>query len=151
MTGNINLTFNPGTYILLGGGLNATGNVSLTGSNLTFYDTFDASHTYAPISLTGNLPINLSATTSGSLAGMLFFQDRNAPSGTQSITGNANENLTGALYFPRSQLNYTGNSSAAIQNIAIVADTVSLTGNASLQSNPNQAGAAQQVKVALVQ
>ena len=108
-----------------------TGNVSLSGSNFTFYNTFDASlHSYAPISLAGNLPISLSATTSGALAGMLFFQDRNAPvGGAQSFTGNANTTLTGALYFPRSQLeNYTGNSSTGIQNIAIVADTISLTG-----------------------
>jgi hypothetical protein len=150
-TGNVNVTLNPGAYILLGGGLNASGNVSLSGSNLTFYDTFNASYSYAPISIAGNLNVNLSATTSGSLAGMLFFQDRNAPSGTQSFVGNSNTTLVGAVYFPKSQLNYTGNSSSGIQNITIVADTISWTGNASLKADPTQAGAAQQIKVALVQ
>lgn len=151
-TGNANVTFNPGTYILLGGGLTASGNVSLSGSNLTFYDTFNASHPYGTISLTGNLTLNLSATTSGSLAGMLFFQDRNAPTGTTvSFTGNSNSSLVGALYFPESALDYTGNSTSTIQNIAIIADTVSLTGNEALKVDPTQAGAAQQIKVALVQ
>jgi hypothetical protein len=126
--------------------------VTLTGSNLTFYNTFDASHSYSPISVTGNLNLTLGATTSGSLAGMLFFEDRNAPLGnTHSFTGNASSNLTGALYFPRSEVSYVGNSSAGIQNIAIVADTVSFVGNASLESGPSVAGAAQQIKVGLVQ
>ena len=151
-TGNVTLNFSAGTYILLGGGLNATGTVSLSGSNLTFYNTFDASYPYAPISLTGNVTLNLSATTSGPLAGMLFFEDRNAPTGsTDSITGNANSNLTGALYFPRDQLSYIGNSSSTNENIAIVAQSVSFTGNASFKEDPTQAGAAQQIKVALVQ
>lgn len=151
-SGNANVTFRPGTYILLGGGLNASGNVTLTGSNVSFYNTYDASHPYSPISLSGNINLNLSAPSSGSLSGMLFFEDRTAPLGrTQSLTGNSGSNLTGALYFPRSELEYRGNSSTGIQNIAIVANTVSLVGNASLKSDPSVAGAAQQIKVALVQ
>jgi hypothetical protein len=150
-SGSVNVTFNPGTYILLGGGLTTSGNASMSGSNLTFYNTFNASYSYAPISISGNGSVNLSATTSGSLAGMLFFQDRNAPAGPQSFTGNSNQTLVGALYFPRSQLNYTGNSASTIENISIIANKVSFTGNASLKADPTQPGAAQQIKIALVQ
>jgi hypothetical protein len=152
MIGNINATFSAGTYILLGGGITESGNVTMTGSNVTFYNTFDATHSYSPISLTGNLTMNLSATTSGPLAGMLFFEDRNAPAGhTESFTGNASSNLTGALYFPKNGVSYTGNSSAGIQNVAIVADKLTLVGNASFKVDPTVAGSAQQIKVALVQ
>ena len=150
-TGNVNATFAAGTYVLLGGGLSASGNVNLSGSNVTFYNTFNASHAYAPVSLTGNLNLNLSATTSGPLAGMLFYQDRNAPVKTESFVGNASSNLVGAIYFPNGQLSYVGNSSASVQNVVLVADKLSLTGNASLKVDPTQAGAAQQIKVALVQ
>jgi len=150
--GNANVTFGAGTYILQGGGFNATGNIGLTGAGVTFFNTFDATDAYAPISITGNFTANLSAPTSGPQQGMLFFQDRNAPSGrTESFTGNSNQTLTGALYFPKSTLAYTGNSSTSPENVAIVADKISLVGNASLKADPTQAAAPHQLKVALVQ
>jgi hypothetical protein len=152
ISGNASVTFQTGPYILLGGGLNASGTVSLTGSGVTFYNTFDTTHPFDSISITGNLTMNLSAPASGALAGMLFFEDRNAPTGyTEKFAGNSSSNLTGAMYFPNNEVEYTGNSSAGVQNVAIVADTVSFIGNASLKSDPSVPGAAQQIKVALVQ
>ena len=154
ITGNANITFSPGTYVLVGGGLNATGNVTLTGSGVTFYNTFNTAsgYPYSPINLTGNLPMTLSAPTSGPLQGMLFFQDRNAPTGkTESITGNSTSNFTGAVYFPNSTVTYTGNSGASTQDIAIVADKVNLVGNASLQANPNNPASPSAPKVALIE
>jgi Flp pilus assembly protein TadG len=152
-TGNINATFGPGTYFLVGGGLVTTGNITLTSSapGVTFYNTFDATHPYAPINLTGNIIANLSAPSSGPLAGMLFFQDRNAPSKTESITGNSSSNLTGAIYFPNSKLTFTGNSGAASQDIAIVADTVSLTGNTNITSDPLNPSGPKAPKTALIE
>jgi hypothetical protein len=151
LTGNSNVTFGAGTYILQGGGFSASGNVSMTGSGITLYNTFDATHPFAPISITGNFTANLSAPTSGPLQGMLFFEDRNAPAGnTDSFTGNSNETLTGALYFPRSTLSYTGNSSTSPQNVAIIADKISIVGNANFHPDPTQAAAPHQLAVALV-
>ena len=150
ITGNASVTFGAGTYILQGGGLTATGNVTLTGSGVTFYNTFDASDPYAPVSLTGNIIANLSAPTSGPQEGMLFFQDRNAPTGnTETITGNSNMNLTGAIYFPNSTLSYTGNTSGSGSDVALIADYVILTGNASFKES-NIPGSAVQPSVALV-
>jgi hypothetical protein len=150
--GNANVTFSPGTFVFLGGGLNASGNISLTGAGVTFYNTFDATHSYAPISVTGNFNANLSAPASGPLQGMLFFQDRNAPLGTtDSFKGNTDQTVTGAFYFPRSTLDYIGNSSAgAAQNAVIIADKVLLQGNASLRVDPTNPAAAHQLKVALI-
>jgi hypothetical protein len=151
VTGNANVTFGAGTYILQGGGLTATGNVSMTGAGITFYNTFDATHPFAPISISGNFTANLSAPTSGAQQGMLFFEDRNAPTGyTNSFTGNSNETLTGALYFPKNTLSYTGNSSTSPQNVAIVADKISIVGNASFKPDPTSPAVPHQLNVALV-
>jgi Flp pilus assembly protein TadG len=152
ISGNANVTFGAGTYIFQGGGFTAAGNISLTGAGVMFYNTFDAADPYAPISMTGNLAENLSAPTSGPQQGMLFFEDRNAPLGkTESIaTGNANQTLTGALYFRNSTLAYTGNSSSAPQNVAIVADKITLTGNANILPDPTRPAAAHELKIALV-
>lgn len=145
------VTFSAGTYILLGGGLTVNGSPTLSGSNLTFYNTYDSSYPYGTITFNGSPTVNLSATTSGSLAGILFFQDRSAPSSYVTINGSANMNLVGTLYFPKSQVTYNGSSSSSSQNIAIIADTVVINGSDSLKIDPTQAGFPQQPSVALVQ
>ena len=49
ITGNANVTFSPGTYVLAGGGLMVTGNSTLKGTGVTFYDTSATGYAYAPI------------------------------------------------------------------------------------------------------
>ncbi|HTY55961.1 MAG TPA: pilus assembly protein TadG-related protein [Candidatus Binataceae bacterium] len=135
ITGNANVTFSPGTYILAGGGLQVTGNATITGSGVTFYNTTGLGG-YGAIRITGNAQLNLSAPTSGSLEGILFFQDRSIPTGSAGsvIVGNSSSTFDGALYFPTTSLQYVGNSSGNGYTL-IVADTVSFTGNASLGDN----------------
>jgi hypothetical protein len=76
ITGNAKVTFSPGTYILAGGGLAITGNSTIHGTGVTFYDTSSTSFAYKPINITGNETGSLSAPTSGPMEAMLFFQDR---------------------------------------------------------------------------
>lgn len=153
VSNNASVTFTPGVYILLGGGLNVSNNGTLTGQNVTFYNTSDATHPYAPISLSNNTTATLSATISGALQGMLFFEDRNAPSGfTQNFDNNSSQFLVGVLYFPRSRVLLSNNGSLGHRNMAIVANTVQLNNNASLliSLDISEGGAPQVLGVALV-
>lgn len=52
------------------------GGAQVTGTGVTFYNTGDKSHRYAPIQIDGHSKVTLSAPVSGPLAGVLFFQDR---------------------------------------------------------------------------
>jgi hypothetical protein len=131
ITGQANVTFSPGTYILAGGGLSVTGTSSLSGSGVTFYDTNATGYAYGPISLTGgNATADLSAPTSGAMKGILFFQDRSIPAGSDgsSLTGNVSNIFDGAIYFPTTGLTYTGNSSTSGYTF-LIADTLTLTGS----------------------
>jgi Putative Flp pilus-assembly TadE/G-like len=137
ITGNANVTFNPGTYILAGGGLSVTGNSTLTGTGVTFYDSQATGYSFAPINMTGNETANLSAPTSGTLAAMLFFQDRSVSSGSgNSIVGNASSTFDGAIYFPTTSVRYVGNSSGSGYTF-LIADTITVTGNSSMQVGDN--------------
>jgi len=138
ITGNARVTFSPGTYIFAGGGLSVTGNSTLTGSGVTFYNTSASGYTYGPIDLTGNEAANLSAPTSGPLEGILFFQDRSVPVGSAgaTVTGNSSSTFDGALYFPTTSLNYTGNSSGSGYTF-LIGDTISVTGNSSMAIGNN--------------
>src|SRR5208337_2840411 len=131
ITGNANVTFLPGTYILAGGGFSVTGNSTLSGTGVTFYDTTGPAG-YAPIDLTGNETANLSAPTSGPMEAMLFFQDRTISGGAgATVTGNSSSTFDGVLYFPTTDLTFTGNSSSTGYTY-LIADTITLTGNTAM-------------------
>jgi hypothetical protein len=135
VNGNSWLNFNAGTYILAGGGMLINGNSTMTGSGVTFYNTTGLGG-YGAITLNGNSQANLSAPTAGSLAGILFFQDRAIASTAAGsvINGNSSSTFDGAIYFATTSITYNGNSSANGYSI-IVADKLVINGNSSLGSN----------------
>jgi hypothetical protein len=133
--GNAWLHLNPGTYVLAGGGMNISANTVMSGTGVTFYNT-TGSGGYGGITMNGNSTVNLSAPTSGPLAGILFFQDRSIPSSGagSTLSGNSSSTFDGAIYFPTTTLSFHGNSSANGYSI-VVANMLTLSGNASLGSN----------------
>ncbi len=135
VNGNSWLNFNAGTYILAGGGMLINGNSTMTGTGVTFYNTTGLGG-YGAITLNGNSQANLSAPTSGSLAGILFFQDRAIPSSAAGsvINGNSSSTFDGAIYFATTSVTYNGNSSANGYSI-VVADKLTINGNSSLGNN----------------
>jgi hypothetical protein len=145
VSGGARLTLNPGTYILKGGGLSVSGGSYLTGAGVTFYNTFAAGYSYGAISLSGGTYNQLSAPTTGPLAGMLFFQDRNLTSGSaSSLSGGATSRFDGALYFPKTAVTYSGGTGT--QYTIIVAKTLSFSGGTTLNSNYSSLPAGPPVK-----
>jgi Flp pilus assembly protein TadG len=135
INGNAWMHFNAGTYVLAGGGMGISSNTVMTGTGVTFYNT-TGSGGYGAITLNGSATVNLSAPTSGTLAGILFFQDRSIPStgASSSIAGNSSSTFDGALYFPTTAISFGGNSSASGYSI-VVADKLTVSGNSSIGSN----------------
>jgi hypothetical protein len=123
---------------MAGGGFSVTGNSTLSGTGVTFYNTSSSGFTYQPINLTGNETANLTAPTSGSMEGMLFFQDRSVASGSagSTLVGNSTSTFDGVLYFPTTSVTYTGNSSGSGYT-SIIADTIKITGNSTLNIGSN--------------
>ena len=132
ITGNAQVSFSPGTYILAGGGLTVTGNSTLHGTGVTFYDTSATGYSYAPIDLTGNETATLSAPTSGTFEGFLFFQDPTVAAGSAgaTIVGNSSSTFDGIVYFPSTAITYVGNSGGSGYTI-LIGYTISVTGNSS--------------------
>jgi Putative Flp pilus-assembly TadE/G-like len=138
LDGNGSFTFNPGTYILEGGGLTVGGNAQVAGTGVIFFNTGNGTHPYAPITFTANSGGSLTAPTSGNYTGILFFQDPaiGANSSPNSFGANTSMAVNGTLYFPTTPLSYSGNSSlGGSQYTILVADTISITGNGNLKSN----------------
>jgi len=130
------VTFSAGTYILKGGGFSISGGSTISGTNVTFYNTAGGGYTYQPISLSNGITVRLSAPTTGSLAGILFFQDRSITSGAANVfTGGTSAVLNGALYFPSTALTYSGGVSAAGNYTILVAKSLNFSGGVNVSAD----------------
>jgi len=96
--------------------------------------------------ISGGATINMTAPTTGATAGIAMFQQRTTCTGNgnggcpASLTGGGTQNVTGAIYFPNSQVSYAGGSSTGSQCTQIVADTINFTGGSTFNSNCASAG-----------
>jgi len=128
------VTFNPGTYVIKGGGMWINGGSHVTGNGVTFYNSYATGYTYAPFTFDNGTTETLAAPTAGSYAGILLYQDPTVVSSLRNVfAGGTSANLTGALYFPTTGLDFSNGTSAAYT--IIVADNVNFTGGVKLNNN----------------
>lgn len=143
------VTMNPGTYYVDQGSFSVNSGATLTGSGVTIVLTSSSSSNYATASIKSGSTVTLSdPSNNGTYAGILFYQDRNAPVGSQSsLSGGATMNLTGTLYFPQGALTYSGSAGNSGNGNCdqIVANTVSFTGTTKLTENCQVQSGIQQI------
>jgi len=145
ISGGADVTLNPGTYILEGGGLQLSGGCTVEGAGVTFYNTAGSGYGYGAISFSGGTHDILSAPTSGSLAGILFFQDRSIASpAASSFSGGASAVLNGTLYFPTSTLTYSGGTGTAYT--ILISKKIGFSGGATLNNDYSSLPAGSPVK-----
>jgi hypothetical protein len=145
LTGSGTLTLSAGPYVIngnfsntgsgtlnLGAGLYVvTGNLSLTGSG-PMSGTGVSFYTLGTTSVTGSGTVTLTAPTSGSDDGILFFQSR-TDSNAMTVTGSSNMTLQGIIYVPDGQLKMTGSGSAGTYE-DIVVNSLDFTGSTAFQN-----------------
>jgi hypothetical protein len=130
---NSTKTFDPGIYVIDGGTFRLNANAIVNGAGVTFYLTNGAT-----VQFNGNATMDFSAPTTGTYKGVLFFGDRTQPNDTQNFNGTAGSMLTGAIYFPSQKVVKNGNFSGNNGCVQIIADTVTISGNTTFESNcPN--------------
>ena len=89
--------------------------------------------------------VNLSAPTSGDWSGILMYGDRDTTSSGayMKIAGNNYSTMTGALYFPKTDIEFRGTSDSADGCTQLVARSVDFGGDANLRSQCELAGVRQ--------
>ncbi len=125
--GNFAVNLASGIYYLEGGGLSATGNVSLTGSGVMIYNAPTSSS--QSISLAGNTVVNLSPMTTGAYAGITIFQARTSTAPV-SLVGNSGSKITGTIYAAGAAVDLTGNTNTEIGS-QYISSSLYVTGNSS--------------------
>ncbi len=136
----------PGTYYLDGGDFDVNSSATVDcptcvvgTSGVTIVLTRQAGQPVSEIGrvfINGGATVELTAPPSGDFAGILFYQDRRAPSASNLINnfnGGSTMNITGALYFPNQQVNFAGNNGInASECTQIIARIIQFVGNSAI-------------------
>lgn len=138
------VTLTPGTYYIDGGDMIVNGGARFrcacgyaAGQGVTFVFTSSTSPSaIGTVHINGGAEFDLRAPTTGYYAGILFYQDQRAPSGTAEFNGGATMVLNGAIYFKNQQVMFSGsNTASATSCLQIIGNTVEISGETKLINN----------------
>jgi len=137
--GDPEITLEPGIYIMKNGPLVLGGQASLKGENIGIY--FTGSNSVLNLGVSSK--IALTAPIDGPMAGVLFFEDRNAPFNNEFIirSGNA-QLLEGAIYLSKGK--FVADAAAQIGQkakwTALIANKIEMRNSAALVMNSDYSG-----------
>jgi Flp pilus assembly protein TadG len=130
ISGTSKVTLSPGIYVIKGGPLVVRDTAKLSAENAGFYLTGLSSVVW----FTSGTTISLSAPVDGPMAGLLFFEDRNATGvRLHRLASNNARTLLGTIYLSKSILNIDATAPVGDQS----AYTAIVTQSLQLQSGPN--------------
>ena len=147
ITINGNIDFQPGLFVLDGGGLKIVGGGDIRGPGVTFVLTASDASDLGSFDVSGGgllelrSPTAAEAAATGGYEGMLFIQDPyvpnldTAPLPKQMLTGGTNMQLDGVLYFPNTEVVYTSGSYGDIACRLIVSRKVTFAGIVYLEND----------------
>ncbi|WP_342236285.1 TadE/TadG family type IV pilus assembly protein [Inquilinus sp. OTU3971] len=136
--------FDPGVYIIDGGTFTINNDAVVTGSHVMFYF-----KNGGDLKINGTSVLNLSAPSPTfehpileTYSGLLFFGERDSAlaANTIKVNGTSGSTFTGAVYFPSSDVEYTGNSTTTGGCTQVIGLTITLTGNSDFQSDCSDDG-----------
>jgi len=126
--GSVTLQLSGGLYYLENGiSIGAGATMTSTGGS-TLYVAGGA------FAASGSSPVTLTAPTSGTYNGLAVWQPSSNTTAS-SLAGSASLTVNGLVYMPKAQFNYSGTGSIAGANLTVVANSLNLTGSATI-SNP---------------
>jgi hypothetical protein len=134
-------TFAPGTYYVVNGNLTFNNASVTSASGVTFVLTGSSPGSFQWTNYS-NTTTTMTAPTSGTLAGILVWQTCNSSGSDSANTfqGGSTLAITGAIYTPCGQVNMSNNvklTGASVGSFSVVAQTMYVTGSASLSMNPS--------------
>jgi hypothetical protein len=113
--------------------------VTMNGTGVTIVLTGSGSN-YATVTIGNGAHVTLAAPTTGPTQGLAFFGDKNDPwssdsSQQQNFGGGTMLNITGAIYFPSTQVNFNNGVSNPSGCTQLIAGTINFQGGADFSNN----------------
>jgi hypothetical protein len=138
------------TVMIWGGDIDWKGDVNGTGVTMVMSGPGGAA---GDLKINSQANLNLTSPGSGTYKGVLFYRDRRATNIEIKINGGASSNLTGALYFPSSDITFAGSAGMKVECLQMVGQILKFRGGANITNKcPTSSGASafQQTVVRLV-
>ncbi len=134
---NAVVTLQPGMYVIQGGPFTTESNAVVNGAGVTFFLTEGAGFSFEPLSFQSSSVLNLTAPTTGSYAGILFYQDPSAGHEDQihRWESSSAHTLEGALYFPTQIVSFESSIQISAAYTILVARRIIGDSNSALQLN----------------
>jgi Flp pilus assembly protein TadG len=129
--GTLNLTGPNSTLTAYGGDITMNAQAQVNGTGVTLIMT-GADGAAGDLKINGGATLNLSAPSSGTYRGVLMYRDRRAANIEIKINGGADSTLTGALYFPSSDLAFEGNAGMDVNCLQMVGQKLTFRGSATI-------------------
>ena len=138
ITGQANVTMQPGIYYMDGGGFSFSGQGNLVANGVMIFNSPKGPSDNISLSGSNGGSVTMTPPTGGKYKGLTLFQDRSATN-VMNISGNGSFHVTGTFYTPNSLMNITGNGDAHVgsQYISRLLD-LNGTGNMLIDYNPDQ-------------
>ena len=161
----------PGIYYMAGGGFEVSGDITLRtvadavtttiGNGVFIYNT-DATTCGSvggkacvkaiDFATSSGSDVDLLPMNSGSYKNLLIYQDRNASAQpAMTVSGNASMTISGTVYLPKADFNYSGNGAGEVLSAQVICDEFSVQGNGGLQVTYDPNGVFPLNNVGLVQ
>jgi hypothetical protein len=123
-----------GVYVVRDGDFEVRGGSTVSGTATIVLTGTGSGGNIGSVTISNGAILNITAPASGATAGMVFFQDRRAPSsGTNDFVGSSSNTLNGAVYFPNQILNFSNGSSASSICTQLVARRITFSGGINLK------------------
>lgn len=118
--------FDPGMYVINGGGVSIQSGSGNSGSGVIFYLT-GTNSTYGGLNFANGTTVNFTAPSTGDLADVLVYQDRSLtkPTGsnaTSQFQGGASSSLGGIIYLPTTGVNMANGTTNTNKTSLVVYD-----------------------------
>jgi hypothetical protein len=142
--GGAKITLSAGVYFVDNGTFTVGGGATVTsgpgGVTIVLAATGSS---YSNVSIANGGAVTLTAPTTGPTAGIAFFGDpvvSGNNQGTETFTGGAVINITGAIYFPQQTVDFSGGVSDPSGCTQLIAGTINFQGGAKFSNNCASAG-----------
>jgi len=112
------VNFAPGVYVIQGGGWNVDGGTWNGSSGVTFYFA-DSSY----IQYNSGMNLTLNAPTTGSYAGILFYEKDGLSNSNFVFDDSVSETMTGLIYLPSRNITFNSTSNETTPGITLIANT----------------------------
>ena len=143
------VTMEPGTYYINGGNVDFGSQAVVTGSGVTFVLTGPGGAA-GDLVMNGQAKLNLSASTAGDYKDILFYRDRRASNIEVKINGGSEAVLSGAFYFPNSDLTFNGDAGLQVRCLQLVGQKLKFLGTAAITNTCGAPGSLPTFKLRFV-